>query len=178
MKRLLCRALMVIAGVLYAPGMASSAHANSSDAVGVAWFEDHWIDLAVDWEGATACAVGPLGAVCFRTEEELEATLSKLPTSSDMVALAGTCSSALRLYNGISYTGNVLVLTSTNAPINLSSLGFDNLTTSYKVGACDAGFYSGANLGGSAYPGNTAAFAQSPNMITGWNNTTSSVYIN
>ena len=52
------------------------------------------------------------------------------------------CSSSLRLYNGTSYGGTILYLTHAGAIHNLSNYGFDNATSSYRVGGCAAGFYS------------------------------------
>ena len=108
----------------------------------------------------------------------MDKRLQSEPQRQSSVALLAVCGTPLRLYNGISYTGTVLALAQRGTPLNLSGYGFDNATTSYKVGGCDADFYTGPSQTGSSYPGNTAAFAQSPSMVTGWNNTISSVYIN
>ena len=87
------------------------------------------------------------------------------------------CASDLRLYDGISYGGSGPGTRHTAGHvINLAGLGFDNATTSYKIGACSAVFWDGVGAG-AVYPGNTSASAQSPNMVTGWNNRISSVYI-
>jgi hypothetical protein len=147
-----------------------------------AWYGDHWIDLARDWETATACSVGDDGAFCFATEAELDAylasTTSAAAVAAGPVTLALSCSSTLRLYDGTSYTGSLLSLSTRGTFITLSLYGFDNRTSSYKVGACDSYFYSGASGGGSLYPiGNTQAFDQFTSMLVGWNNTVSSVYI-
>lgn len=174
MSPLLCRALMSVAASLALPCVPTFAATPEGDGAGRAWFEDHWINLEVDWEEAGACHVG-VTTVCYRTEKDMDADLA---ATGEAVTLAASCASSVRLYDGISYTNNVLLLSQRLTPLNLSSYGFDNATTSYKVGGCDADFYAGANLGGSTYPGNTAAFAQSPSMATGWNNVISSVYIN
>ncbi|MEQ1701188.1 MAG: hypothetical protein ABMA25_13830 [Ilumatobacteraceae bacterium] len=171
------RALAVLAALI-AFAAPLTVHAADSSPGNLAWFEDHWIDLSVDWEEATACDVGTNGTVCYRTEQLLNAAVWRASsTTSGVGILALSCASAVRLYDGISYTGNVLNLSTRQSIINLSGYGFDNVTTSYKVGACDAEFYSGANFGGSAYPGNTSASAQSASMASGWNNLVSSVYI-
>lgn len=177
MKRLIRRvtAAAVLLVAVSAPTTASAAvSANGT----LAWFEDHWIDLSVDWEEATACDVGPTGIVCYRSEKELSAAARRRASSSSAVGtMALYCGSSLKLYDGISYTGNMLALNLRFTPLNLSAYGFDNVTTSYKVGACDVELYAGPNLTGSTYPGNTAVYAQSSSMSTGWNNLVSSVYI-
>lgn len=71
----------------------------------------------------------------------------------------------------------MLNLSTRATPLNLSNYGFDNLTSSYKVGGCDTEFYSSANLGGSLYTGSTGAGSQEPLLLSGWNNVVSSVYI-
>lgn len=179
MNTLIRRALVALATLpLVALAMPDTALATPPNSGSLAWFEDHWIDLSVDWEEATACEVGTSGTFCYRTERELLAAARRAAAMSSAGALAATCGSSLRLYDGISYSGNVLMLSLRWTTLNLSTFGFDNLTTSYKVGGCDAEFYSGAGLSGSAYPGNTSATAQAATMSTGWNNLVSSVYIN
>ena len=69
----------------------------------------------------------------------------------------------------------MLYLTTRQLVLNLSSYGFDNVTSSYKVGACATSFYSLSNAGGGWF--SRAAFAQSTSMPAGFNNVVSSVYI-
>ena len=158
------------------PRAAMASSADDLQPAGVAWFEDHWIDLAADWEAATACDIGTALSVCFRTEAELEDYLGTAQRD-DSVSLLATCGSSLRLYDGTSYTPTMLSLSVRNTIHNLATYGFDNKTSSYKVGACDTEFNSLINLAGSTYPGDTSAFAQSSSMLSGWNNVVSSVYI-
>jgi hypothetical protein len=170
-NRCVAGALLLFVVAVPPPAAATAERSGS-----LAWFEDHWIDLAVDWEDATACDVRPTGTVCFRTEKEMN-TAARHAAASAQVGTMSMCGSSLRLYDGISYTGTVLALGTRGVPINLSGYGFDNITTSYKVGGCDTEFYSAPNLGGSSYPGITSAGAQSATMAAGWNNLVSSVYI-
>jgi len=175
MKRVLCIALSLFALVATVPTTVVAT--NIDDAVtGVAWFEDHWIDLAIDWEDATACDVGADLSICFRTEAELDDYLGSA-SRTGAAALLSTCGSTLRLYDATSYSGTMISLSIRNTTHNLSSYGFDNKTSSYKVGACDTDFFSLSGLGGSVYPGNTSSFAQASSMLSGWNNVVSSVYI-
>lgn len=163
----------------FAPG---NATAVSDQPVTPAWFEGRFIDLAVDWEGATACSIGPQISVCFQTEAEMDEALNSSDLlraeSAEPIQPFSVCSTSLRLYDGISYTGTVVNFSTRVTFINLSGYGFDNLTSSYKVGGCSVNMYSKASGGGSSYPGNTAANAQSASMSTGWNNLVSSVFIN
>lgn len=150
--------------------------ANGSGGV-TATFEGGAIDLAEDWGDARACSISATGAVCYRSEAEMDTELaaSKAALGGGEVAPLSSCSTSLRLYDGTSYTGQVVSISTRATLISLSSLGFDNKTSSYKVGACSATLYSGGGSG--IYPGNTAANAQAPSMTSGWNNTISSVLL-
>jgi len=88
---------------------------------------------------------------------------------------AVSCSSSLRLYDGTYLTGTVLLITARQTPIDLSLVGFDNITSSYRVGACSSNLYKG--FLSYLYPGDTFAYAGANVMLTGWNNTISSVYV-
>jgi hypothetical protein len=148
-------------------------------------FEQHTIDLATSWEDATACIELGDQTECFRTEEEMLETYGALLMDGGQNAAArggivpmAVCSTSLRLYRSTSYTGGTLVLTTRGVVLNLSTYGFDNDTSSYRVGACSSVFWAGASGSGSVYPGPTNANAVAPQMMAGWNNTVSSVYIN
>jgi len=161
-----------------AVGWSGSARA----AAGVeATFEGHVIDLAGGWGQAKACVEVEGAVACYRSERQM---LDAYDTRS--VALAATaveptaaltCASSLRLYDGAGFGGQVLMLTSRQVGLNLSSYGFDNKTSSYKVGACGVSMYSSANLGGSLYQGATGANASAASMNAGWDNAVSSVWI-
>ena len=143
------------------------------------------IDLAGDWGTASACV--ELGDVteCYDTDTELRAAHPEVLRAARSVGVAKTaaaaggltCSSSLRLYNGTSYTSTILYLNTRGVIHNLSNFGFDNATSSYRVGACAAGFYSLPGLAGAIYPGYTGANAQYASMAAGWNNVVSSVLL-
>ncbi len=62
--------------------------------------------------------------------------------------------------------------------INLSPFGWNQRTSSYKVGPCASYFADYANGGGAWYPTYlTEAYDRAPSMISGWDNDVSSVYI-
>lgn len=156
-----------------------SAHAADSVQ---ARFENGTIDLADGWGEARACATIGERTECFRSEASMNRWISSEEAStaqsqSGDVGTMASCSSSLRLYDGTSYTGQVLYLSTRSLWINLSSYGFDNLTSSYRIGACGAYFAENASGGGAWYPGNTTAGAAAASMATGWNNRVSSVYI-
>ena len=101
-----------------------------------------------------------------------ELAIAQTSRGSDFGVLA-VCSTSLRLYDGTSFGGQVVSFTTTGSLVTLSSYGFDNKTSSYKVGACAATLYNGIQT--SPYPGNTGAGAQATSMLAGWDNTISSV---
>ena len=167
---------MVLVGAL---GWSAGAEAGSG---AEADFEGRVIDLTVGWGDAKACMESAGQIVCYRSEAQmLTAYASQVDLSQASVdgpvAAAATCSSSLRLYDGTGFSGQVLMLTTRLTGLNLSSYGFDNKTSSYKVGACGVSMYSASNLGGSLYPGATGANASAVAMNSGWDNTISSVWI-
>jgi len=158
---------------------------NPSEAI----FEQGELDLSESWGDATACIELGDHTECFRTEQQLlaahpeygapgdtESTSAAASTDGDITPMA-TCSSSLRLYRSTGFTGGTLVLTTRAVVLNLSTYGFDNDTSSYRVGACASTFWSGASGSGSVYPGATGAWASASSMLSGWNNVVSSVYI-
>ncbi|MDJ0770732.1 MAG: hypothetical protein QNJ12_18205 [Ilumatobacter sp.] len=154
--------------------------APASDAIH-ATFEGKHLDLSTSWGDAGACIELGDRIDCFRTEREL---LAAHPAAGDPAgqrpahsSRSSSCSSSLRLYRWNGYGGGTLYLTSRNIWLNLANYGFDNDTSSYKVGACSSVFRSGSSGSGSTYPGATWAWARSSTMISGWNNVVSSVYI-
>lgn len=175
MKRLLGGLILATSVIIATPGV-HAARTTAERTATSAWFEDHWIDLTLSWEQATACDVQPDLTICYRSEAAMNRELAAARTATAFTTLAA-CSTSLRLYDGTTYSGTVLNLSTRATVLNLSVYGFDNLTSSYKVGGCDTDFYSSANLGGSLYTGSTVAGSQAASMLSGWNNVVSSVYI-
>ena len=177
MKILIAAAALASLFVPATPAIASTDAASKVSTP--AWFEDHWIDIASDWEEATACDAGLEEIICYRDEAAMDRAIGAhhVPSAGTATLATLICVSSLRLYDGTSFTGAVLFLSTRWLVLNLSVYGFDNRTSSYKVGGCDTDFYSAANLGGSLYPGNTSAGAQAATMLSGWSNAISSVYI-
>lgn len=129
------------------------------------------------WLDAEACLVWPEllpAPECFPTEQEMDSRIAQLRDSAPAARLA--CSGTLRLYDGTSYGTPVLALSPGALWTNLSTYGFDNRTSSYRIGPCDAQFAADPWGGGAFYPQSaTAAYMSSPSMISGWNNRVSSV---
>ncbi len=170
---LLCTVLLA-AGI---PGRSAASAYAGSDRIGViASFDGHWIDLSEGWGVATACTSDGMTTTCFRSEAEMDRAIGDIASSFVVVPLA-SCASSLRLYRSTSYGGAVLQLTTRGVYINLAAYGFDDDTSSYKVGACSSYFYDGANGGSPLYPGATGANSSATSMLSGWDNRVSSVYI-
>lgn len=176
------------------PGITQPAAEEPSDSSGtdlrsLAAFEGVSLDLSKSWGDAGACWVDEDGAAtCYRTEKDMDAAIvaaggdlgypAARPDREDLAngARMASCSSSLRLYRNNSYSGGTLYLTQRYSWINMSWYGFDNDTSSYRVGACSTTFRSGSYGGGTTYWGGTGAY-NSRSSMTGWNNVLSSVRI-
>jgi len=148
----------------------------------VAEFKELQLDLSADWGDARACFIWEQMEIvkCFLSEEEMDSWVVDLDIGlrAGPESAGATCSGYLRLYDGTSYSGSVLYLRDRGVWLNLSSYGFNQKTSSFKVGPCSSLFADYNNGGGARYPSYlTAAYDQSSSMISGWNNDVSSVYI-
>jgi hypothetical protein len=154
-----------------------------------AMFEGAKIDLGEGWGEAKACAVTDTEVRCFRTEATMDRYLAMRERRAAADAPANTvgggfaasaasttCSSSLRLYDGTSFTGSVLSVAIRWSVLSLWRYGFDNRTSSFRVGACGVDFFSGSSGGGSAYSGATWAGGSAASMGY-WDNVVSSIYI-
>lgn len=146
-------------------------------------FEGRVLDLPSGWGEARACLVWETAGVaeCFRTEPAMDRRIAEL-TGSALPAVGGaavaTCSTSVRLYEHTGYSGAVLAVVDRARWINLSSYGFDNRTSSYRVGACPAYFADSVGGGGEWYPtSSTEAGDAASAMLSGWNDRVSSVYV-
>jgi len=142
-------------------------------------FEGGLIDMSSDWGEARACLVWPDQLEvpeCFRTEAELDQRRDELGGHGDQASLLA-CSTSLNLYDLTYYGLPVLTIVGGGGWYNLAGYGFDNRTSSFKVGACDAYFADGTFGSGDWYPtALTRAYVWSPTMTSGWNNRVSSVF--
>ena len=151
----------------------------------LASYDGHTIDLDDgSWDGASACASDGRTTRCFDTEAELDAWLAGTPAarrravrrrwsgrqrcspaparcaSTRTAASAAGCSTCRR--GGCGSTSR--------------SYGFNNITSSFVVGACTVYLADGTNGGGSWYPGGYANSVV-PVLASGWNDRISSVYV-
>ena len=92
-------------------------------------------------------------------------------------APAVNCSTALKLYDATGFGGASVSISERGTWINLSTLGFDNRTSSYRLGACLVDMASGTNGGGALYATCGSPGCQESSMDPGWNNVISSVFI-
>ena len=188
-------AAVVAAGLASAGPSAAQDKDESlaSDSGELAMFEGRVIDMSRDWEGAEACVVWPDESTtteCFATETELEEHIATLAQSialssagaqtlgPPIVAASSSCGSYLKLYDGTYYGSPSLWLSTRLQWLNLSNYGFNQRTSSFKIGACSAYFADLSNGGTPWYPTSlTQAYDVGPTMLSGWNNDVSSVYI-
>ncbi len=87
------------------------------------------------------------------------------------------CSSPLQLFDGTNLSGAKVLIYTRGLWIDLSTVSFDNRTSSYKVGACAIELASGAGGGGAHYTRCLSAGCVENVMDLGWNNVVSSVYL-
>jgi hypothetical protein len=140
--------------------------------VALARFEGRWVDLSTGWGPARDCLVYPGRATeCFRTQKALEIHESSLRVPDI------SCSNPLTLHNGTYQTGTTVYIYSRGLWINLSDVGFNNMTSSYTVGACSAELAAGSGGSGAHYSRCLYAGCVENVMATGWNNVVSSVYL-
>jgi hypothetical protein len=166
--------LALALGVVAVPSPATAAPVDPLDGV-IVQFDGETLDLADGWGDATACMFDGVTAQCFHSELAMDRALNTFTRPGILTTRSSSCSSSLRLYDGAYQLGPVLLITARYTPINLSVVGFDNVTSSYRVGACDANLYNGQQSW--RYPGDTSAFAGANTMLPGWNNSISSVYL-
>ena len=167
---------------------------QGSDEGEQAAYEGRIIDLARNWGGASACLVAPdllSSTECFSSEGELEQRVTELesqfgaaaPTSigstgSTTASSSSGCGSFLKLYDGAWYNGQTIWFSTRLSWLNLSSYGFNQKTSSFRIGSCSAYFADYSWGGGAWYPTYlTQANDNGPTMLPGWNNDVSSLYI-
>ncbi|MDX6437916.1 MAG: hypothetical protein QOF45_499 [Gaiellaceae bacterium] len=158
----------------------ASARADEGSAGPIATFEGTQINLSQGWGDAQACLVANGAVECFRDRSKLlarEHVLSTQPRTARISTASTSCSSPLRLYEEPSYAGRELDFYDRGYWQNLSTWGFSNQLSSYKVGACGVYLADDADGGGSWYPGNTNAGHVQPSMLSGWNDRIGSIFI-
>jgi hypothetical protein len=132
----------------------------------LATYEGRSIDLRQGWGTAQACISDGITTACYRTEAEMNASLTPPSTPAVAATAASSCNANLRLYANNSYLGQSLTLTTRGTWISLSTYGFSGITSSFQIGGCSATL-ADANTN---YPGATGAGSQSASMAAGWDN--------
>lgn len=168
-------AIAVILGVIVAAPVASGA-----DTLGVlAFYNGGIINMSQGWGSAQVCDVTDAGTYCFANQSEFQIWTSSHPLASGAGSLSPmtNCSSNLDLYANISYGGSELMLNSQGNWINLSSYGFSDIVSSFKVGTCSISMNDAANGSGNFYPGPTSPGSLVSWIGTAWNDRIQSVFI-
>ncbi|MDJ0790558.1 MAG: hypothetical protein QNJ71_01555 [Acidimicrobiia bacterium] len=190
--------IFAVVGMLATPAVASAADEGApSERRVVAEFEGRTIDLSRDWKQAKACLVWQTRGIvkCMRTEKQLERWLDALDlalgyqddvnaveafsaTGGYAVRAGAKCSTTLKLYDYTNMGGASLYMRDRGYWQNLSSYGFNQRVSSFKVGACSTIMADYNNGGGARMPSSyTKAWRLIYSMPSGWNNDVSSVYI-
>lgn len=166
-------AVLAVAATAVAAYAAQAPHTSVVGGKGqMARFEGRSIDLGRGWGAARACLIHPGRPVeCFRTEAALEARVARIH-APDL-----SCSTPLKLYDQTSFMGTTVSIYSRGLWINLSTLSFDNRTSSFKVGACAVELASASSGGGSHYTRCLFAGCDEGVMLPGWSNVVSSVFL-
>lgn len=113
------------------------------------------------------CNLTDTGLSCYDSEAEAFAALD---TTTNLVA-AASCTPAMSLYDGTSFTGASVNITLQSVWVNLSGLGFSNRTSSWRTGC--AGGYLANGTGGAGTRIGMAAGGQQSSLGT-FNNLASS----
>jgi hypothetical protein len=156
------------------PAQGSATHGVSD--IGHARFEGRWIELSQGWSQATACmVVAGRPTECFRTVGAMETHAAVVLASASPLL---NCSTPLKLRDGPNQTLGQANVYSRGIWVNLSSLSFDNKTSSFTVGACSIDLAAGINGGSSHYLSCLSPFCVEDTMDPGWDNAVSSAYLN
>jgi hypothetical protein len=105
------------------------------------------------------------------------ATLRPADIRLDATSPLSNCSTPLKLHDGANQTGATASISERGVWVNLSSVGFDNRTSSYTVGACAVELASAAFGGGVRYTHCLTAGCVEDSMDLGWDNVLSSVFL-
>lgn len=157
-------------------GVTESSAATSGSTI--ATYNGGYIDLSQGWGSATICVVAPGGTNCFANQQDYQAwTDAQSKTMAPSSATTSSCSSGFQLYENIDYGGRELIIYDESIWINLSNYSFNDILSSYKVGACAVSMTDAANGSGNVYPGPTSPYSDVSWIGSTWNDRVSSVYV-
>ena len=168
MTRLAMRALVgaMIAAALV-PALATSTPTPTIDVPSSAQYGTLEIPMNLAVAMGLNCNLTDTGLTCYQTEAE---ALDALVTTADLTA-AASCTPAMSLYDGTSFTGASVNITVQSVWLNLSGLAFSNRTSSWRTGC--AGGYLADGAGGAGTRIGMAAGGQQSSLGT-FNNLASS----
>jgi hypothetical protein len=168
-------ASVVILGILGGAQLASGAGSTGT----IATYNGGTLNLSQGWGTAAVCAVTAVGTNCFSSQSAYQAWLSSQLLTEDALTpdVSINCSTGFDLYQNIDYGGGELVIFDQATWINLSTYGFADQVSSYKVGACSVSMTAAANGGGDVYPGATSPGSDVSWIGTAWNDRVQSVYV-
>jgi hypothetical protein len=178
MRRIL-KSVLILVALLGSPVADATA---GEEPTTPALYDGRIIDLAVSWEGASACAVlSATDARCFDSQEELETELgaSAARAEAAMSLLDTYCLNRtdllLTLYADTNYGGSSLNLVVADVWHDLSSYSFDETMSSWKNNTyCDATAAWNAAGGGTQ---TTLGARNQASTVGSWDNNASSVYL-
>lgn len=157
-------------------GVTESSAATSGSTI--ASYNGGSIDLSQGWGSATICVVAPGGTTCFANQQNYQAwTNAQSKSATTLTATTASCSSGFQLYENIDYGGRELIIYDESIWINLSNYSFNDILSSYKVGACAVSMTDAANGSGNVYPGATSPYSDVSWIGSAWNDRVSSVYV-
>lgn len=136
MTRLAMRALVgaMIAAALV-PALATSTPTPTIDVPSSAAYGTLDIPMNLAVAMGLNCNLTDTGLTCYESETE---ALAALDTTTNLVA-AASCTPAMTLYDGASFTGASLNIATQSVWINLSTYSFGNRTSSWRTG-CVGGY--------------------------------------
>lgn len=179
MRKLLTVVVVLVASMVVGLG---NAAADARAIRTPASYKGRVIDLAHSWEGAKACAVVARGDIrCFDSEAEQWRELARLRRPSPATAtmeFATYCVDRtdlwVVLYENTNFGGSSISVNEMGYWHELSSIGLDNMMSSWKNNTyCDATAATGAAGGGSLLT--LTARSQSSDVGSTWNDVVSSV---
>jgi hypothetical protein len=155
-----------------APAMGLASDSATRGKTNEPWPEAALLDLPKGSLRGGACVVlEDLAPRCFSTSRLADQWVASLgvPTLN--------CSTPLKLHAGTSQGGTLVSVYARGLWVNLSTFGFDNMTSSYTVGACAVELAAGAGGGGNHYTRCLSPGCVENSMLPGWDNVISSVFL-
>ena len=153
-------AMRALAGAMFAaalvPALATSTPTPTIDVPSSAQYGTLEIPMNLAVAMGLNCNLTDTGLTCYQTEAE---ALDALVTTASLTA-AASCTPAMSLYDGTSFTGANVNITVQSVWLNLSGLAFSNRTSSWRTG-CAGGYLADGAAGAGTRIGMAAGGQQS-----------------